>query len=243
MERETVKLRIKFAKSGAMRFVGHLDVMRYFQKAIRRAEIDIAYSEGFSPHQLMSFAAPLGVGLESNGEYFDIAVQSHTTAEDMKERLNRVMVPGMEVLNITMLGAHAKNAMASVAAADYSVRFRQGYEPGFDWVGRSMEFYGKPSIMVTKKTKKSEQQLDLKPGIYSMSVKTDENGVPVLRLFVDASSSGNIKPSLVMEAFCGEYGEELPEFALLITREDTYANAGTAENPRLVPLDAVGEPF
>ena len=67
-----------------MRFIGHLDVMRYFQKAIRRAEIDIAYSEGFSPHQMMSFAAPLGVGLESNGEYFDIVVRSHTTAEDMK---------------------------------------------------------------------------------------------------------------------------------------------------------------
>ena len=243
MERENVKLRIKFAKSGAMRFIGHLDVMRYFQKAIRRAEIDIAYSEGFSPHQIMSFAAPLGVGLESNGEYFDIVVRSHTTAEDMKERLNGVMVPGMEVLNITMLGEHAKNAMASVAAADYSVRFRQGYEPGFDWADRLAEFYGKPSIYVTKKTKKSEQQLDLKPGIYSMSVRTDENGVPVIRLSVDASSSGNIKPSLIMETFFKENGEELPEFALLITREDTYTNVGTAENPKLVPLDAVGEPF
>ena len=52
-----MKVRIKFAKSGAMRFIGHLDVMRFFQKAIRRAGIDVAYSEGFSPHQIMSFAA------------------------------------------------------------------------------------------------------------------------------------------------------------------------------------------
>ena len=63
-----MKARIKFAKWGAMRFIGHLDVMRYFQKALRRADIDVAYSEGFSPHQIMSFAAPLGVGLTSNGE-------------------------------------------------------------------------------------------------------------------------------------------------------------------------------
>ena len=63
MERENIKLRIKFAKSGAMRFIGHLDVMRYFQKAIRRAEIDIPYSEGFSPHQMISVAEPHGVGL------------------------------------------------------------------------------------------------------------------------------------------------------------------------------------
>ena len=57
-----MKIRIKFSKQGAMKFIGHLDTMRYFQKAMRRADVDIRYSEGFSPHQIMSFAAPLGVG-------------------------------------------------------------------------------------------------------------------------------------------------------------------------------------
>ena len=59
-----------------MKFIGHLDMMRYFQKAVRRAKIDIRYSEGYSPHQIMSFAAPLGVGITSDGEYFDIVIQS-----------------------------------------------------------------------------------------------------------------------------------------------------------------------
>lgn len=238
-----MKLRIKFAKFGAMRFIGHLDMMRYFQKAIRRAEIDIAYSEGFSPHQIMSFAAPLGVGLMSNGEYFDIEVLSYTTSKDMRNRLNRVMTPGIEVLNITLLEEHEKNAMASVAAASYSVRFRENHEPGFDWVSQSALFYRKPAIPVTKKTKKSEVPLDLKPAIYSMSAEIDEAGVPVMRLLVDASSSGNIKPSLVMETFLKENGEELSEFALIITRENTFTNIGTEEEPKLVPLDAVGKPF
>ena len=62
-----MNIRIKFKKYGVMKFIGHLDIMRYFQKSMRRAHIDIAYSEGFSPHQIMSFAAPLGVGLESEG--------------------------------------------------------------------------------------------------------------------------------------------------------------------------------
>ncbi len=238
-----MKLRIKFAKSGAMRFIGHLDVMRYFQKAIRRAGINIAYSEGFSPHQIMSFAAPLGVGLESRGEYFDIEVHSHTTSVEMKKRLNQVMVPGMEIINVTLLDEHAKNAMASVAAAAYSVRFRDGYEPNFDWVSQSALFYAKSSIPVTKKTKKSEMQLDLKPAIYSMEVRKGADGVPVLYLLVDASSSGNIKPSLVMKTFLKENGEEFSDFSLMITREDTFTNAGTAEEPRLVPLDAVGTTF
>ena len=71
-----MKIRIKVRKYGVMKFIGHLDMMRYFQKAMRRAEIDIAYSEGFSPHQIMSFAAPLGVGITSDGEYLDIEVHS-----------------------------------------------------------------------------------------------------------------------------------------------------------------------
>ena len=67
-----MKIRIKFQKSGPLRFIGHLDVMRFFQKAIRRAGLDIVYTGGFSPHQIMTFAAPLGAGLESEGEYMDI---------------------------------------------------------------------------------------------------------------------------------------------------------------------------
>ena len=58
-----------------MKFIGHLDTMRFFQKAIRRADIPVAYSEGFSPHMIMSFAAPLGVGTTSSGEYFDMQLE------------------------------------------------------------------------------------------------------------------------------------------------------------------------
>ncbi|MDE7479073.1 MAG: TIGR03936 family radical SAM-associated protein, partial [Lachnospiraceae bacterium] len=87
-----MKLRVKFSKHGVLRFIGHLDVMRYFQKAIRRAGIDIAYSTGFSPHQIMSFASPLGIGLESNGEYMDIEVNSLTSAQELTNLLNTQMV-------------------------------------------------------------------------------------------------------------------------------------------------------
>ena len=60
-----MKVRIKFSKEGPVKFVGHLDTMRYFQKAIRRANLPVAFSGGYSPHMIMSFAAPLGVGTES----------------------------------------------------------------------------------------------------------------------------------------------------------------------------------
>ena len=81
-----MKIRIKFQKQGTVRFIGHLDVMRYFQKVMRRAEVDIRYSEGFSPHQIMSFASPLSVGLISHAEYVDIDVNSSGNSTGMERR-------------------------------------------------------------------------------------------------------------------------------------------------------------
>ena len=133
-----MKIRIKFTKYGPLRFIGHLDVMRFFQKAIRRAGIDVTYTTGFSPHQVMSFAAPLGVGLTSNGEYMDIQVNSLPASRDgltpcqiLTQRLNNASVKGLDVVSARILPENAGNAMASVAAASYSVRFREGREPQF----------------------------------------------------------------------------------------------------------------
>lgn len=235
-----MKVRIKFAKKGTMKFIGHLDIMRYFQKAIRRAGIDIAYSEGFSPHQIMSFAAPLGVGLESNGEYFDVELNSAESSEAVLNALQQQMVDGMNILEVKELPEKAGNAMASVAAAGYTVYFRAGYEPDFDYINEINSFISQNQIIVTKQTKKSEMELDIRPLIYKMQPTSDQKGIYML---VDASSSGNIKPGLVMEAFCAQHGFQLQDFSLCITREDTYMNKGTIEQPDFVPLGAMGVSF
>ncbi len=81
-----------------MKFIGHLDIMRYFQKSIRRANIPIAFSGGFSPHMIMSFAAPLGVGVTSSGEYFDMELTDDSlSSKEMEDRLNATMAEGMKV--------------------------------------------------------------------------------------------------------------------------------------------------
>lgn len=234
-----MKLRVKFSKHGAIKFIGHLDVMRYFQKAIRRANIDIAYTGGFSPHQIMSFAAPLGVGLESNGEYMDIEVNSITSTQDILDRLNQQMAEGIKVLEVKLLPDNAGNAMASVAAAKYTIRFREGYEPDFEYTKLLEEFYQQEEIIVTKKTKKSESTFDMKPYIYDCHVEDDG----AISLTVDASSSGNIKPSLVVNALYEKNGKELDDLALMVTREETYTNIGGETQRKLVPLGAVGEDF
>lgn len=230
-----MKIRIKFRKYGNLKYIGHLDVQRYFQKAVRRAGIDVAYTTGFSPHQIMSFAAPLGVGLESNGEYLDIEVHSFTGSEDTVRRLNAVGAEGIEVLSAKVLPKNAGNAMASVAAAGYTVRFREGREPSFDWQEKLAAFYARERIPVTKETKKSTMEIDLKPGIFCL-----EGQEAAVYMLLDASSSGNIKPGMVMDAFFAENKETLAENALLITREDTYTNIGTLDKPKFVSLDAIG---
>ena len=235
-----MKLRIKFSKHGVLKFIGHLDVMRYFQKAIRRAGIDIAYSIGFSPHQIMSFAAPLGVGLESNGEYMDIEVNSITSAKELTDALNVQMVDGIRVLEVRLLPDNAGNAMASVAAARYTISFREGYQP--DFLTRSVigDFYGQNEIMVTKKTKKSESTFDMKPYIYACDFDEVNN---TINLTVDASSAGNIKPALVVKALFDYKHQVFDEFGLLITREETYTNIGTVEDVQLRPLGFVGSDY
>lgn len=235
-----MKLRIKFSKHGVLRFIGHLDVMRYFQKAIRRAGIDIAYTTGFSPHQIMSFAAPLGVGLESNGEYMDIEVNTLTSSKTLIDMLNAQMVDGIRVLEARLLPDNAGNAMASVAAARYTIRFREDYQPSFLTKAVIDDFYSQNEIVVTKKTKKSESTFDMKPYIYECSIDEESS---CINLTVDASSAGNIKPALVVKALFDYKHQEFDEFGLLITREETYTNIGTLENVQLKPLGFIGSDY
>lgn len=232
-----MKVRVKFRKYGTVRFIGHLDVMRFFQKAIRRAELDIAYSTGYSPHQIMSFASPLGVGLESNGEYMDIELNSVTTSQDMIARLNAASVPGIEVVSMKALPEGAGNAMASVAAAAYTIRFREGREPSFDYIGKLPEFFYRESIMITKETKKNTLEIDLKPGIFKLYANDDKS----IYMLLDASSAGNIKPSQVLEAYAAANGETLAENAFTVTREETYTDvAKKGRRRKLVSLDEIG---
>lgn len=223
-----MKVRIKFSKEGPVKFIGHLDIMRYFQKAIRRADIDIAYSMGFNPHQIMSFASPLSVGHESSGEYFDIELNSMTDTEDIKNRLNEVMTDGIKIIKVAALDEGEGNAMASVAAADYLVRFCDKLTLPDDFKEKLTDYYEQEHIYVTKKTKKSEKEIDLKEGIYKLQVRDD--GV---FMQLDAGSGSNLKPGFVMEHFFETIGVELPEFPFRIRRLETYRRT---KKGKLMPL-------
>ena len=210
--------------------------MRFFQKAIRRAEIDVAYSTGFSPHQIMSFAFPLGVGMESNGEYLDVEVLSPITSQEFIDKFQATTAYGIDVVDVRLLPEKCENAMASVAAALYTVRFREGRAFKDGWQDKFFDFISQKQISITKKTKRGTAEIDLKPAIYEAKLEND-----AFSLLVNASSEGNIKPTLVIEAFSAFLGEDLQDNALLITREETYGlKANEDGSSTFIPLSDFG---
>ena len=243
-EESVLKIRIKFSKNGPIRYIGHLDVMRYFQKLNRRANIDVKYSAGFSPHQIMSFAAPLGVGLESMGEYVDIEVNTTMSSADSVASLNAASVEGIQVISYVKLDDNAANAMSLVAAADYKVTIKDNYLPNTDDIKAEFnEFLAQKSIIVEKASKKSVREVDLRPLIYDAYI--DENGAFFMKL--STGSVENLKPELVMDAFYKYLGCEMSEFALNICRLEVYGlhqekdGEGNIINEELIPLEKFGE--
>lgn len=237
-----MKIRIKFSKTGPVKYIGHLDVMRYFQKLNRRAGIDVKYSGGFSPHQIMSFAAPLGVGLESYGEYVDIEVNSTMSSTESVAALNQASTSGIQVLSYVELPEGTPNAMSSVAAADYRVGIKADYLPdAIREVSALKEkfeaFLCQDSIVVLKASKKSERQVDLRPLIYSASVSDDGH----IYMQLCTGSAENLKPELVMETFYKYIGCDMSSFALDICRMEVYGHNASLD--KLIPLEAFGQPI
>ena len=232
-----MKVRIKFTKTGPVKFIGHLDTMRYFQKAVRRSELPAAFSGGYSPHMIMSFAAPLGVGMESLAEYFDMELTEEIPCDEIVERLNREMADGFSVIQ-TAVAAEGKagNAMALVAAADYLITFREGKAPAGAWLEKLPEFLNQPVIETEKETKKGVRLIDIRPFIYEM--KELDGGIFVR---LASASSNYTRPDTVMKAFYAFLGEEMPEYAFQTRRLEVYADQGTEEAPRFVTLLTAGE--
>lgn len=227
------KLRVRFSKNGPIRFIGHLDTMRYFQKAVRRADIPVCYSGGYSPHQIMSFAYPLGVGMTTDGDYMDIEVESLICSTEIINRLNSVMADGIVITDAVLLPEKSTPAMACVSASGYKVSFRDGKEPSFD-MGKAVAWFNDAqNVPYVKVTAKSEIEMDLKKSVYEIRLNEDGS----LYMMLDSSSAGNIKPSLVLEAIYKNYNEDLPDFPIHVHRIETYMRD---ESGSFVPLLAAG---
>ena len=232
-------IRVRFSKLGSLKFIGHLDVMRYFQKVLSRSGLPIKYTQGFHPHQIMSFASPLGVGLTSDGEYMDFELEEERSKEEINAALQNSLTDGFLISKVTILNPRIMNvkkvsAMALVDSADYYLYLKNSacvneeektaFDNAFATLMSATEF------VITKKTKTSEKEMDIKPYIYDSAFLFDtflgnrtldaaykealkcsipeDEGIK-LYLHLSAGSAMNLKPETILEEILASYPSRL----------------------------------
>ena len=227
-----MRMRIRYSKQGLMKFIGHLDMMRYFQKACRRAGIDVTYTEGMSPHMSMSYAFPLGVGMTSDSEYVDVDINTPLPGEEIVERLNRSAPEGIHFLQAGEIGiTKAEKGMNQVARADYTLSFRDEYKWDDGWKKDFAAFLEQKEILVIKKGKKTEKEVNIRPLIYRAEITEHKNEVEgmfrdLILLGLASGNENSIRPELVMQAFADATGRNYTPFMFHINRDEVYADRG-----------------
>ena len=237
-----MKARIKFRKYGVMKFIGHLDIMRYFQKVMRRADIPIAFTQGFSPHMIMSFAQPLGVGVTSDAEYFDIELTEPISSKRAIEQMNKANVEGIEIVSFVEIPEDKKcSGMTIVAGAEYAVSLLESNKTSDitkeitdEWKEKIDAFMAQSEIRILKQTKRSEKEVDIKPMIYDMEVCDDR-----ICMFLATGSEQNLKPDLVMKAFLSFAGEP-EDTPLHYHRLEVYAK-NPENSSEFISLEELGK--
>lgn len=222
-----MKYRIKFSKFDKMRFIGHLDLLNLFQRAIKRADIPISYSKGFNPHQLISFAIPLPIGMNGYGEYVDLEIKDKTEPENIIKKLNNVMPYGISVINARILNNNEKNCAAALCAAAYEADLNY-IEKDFNKIIENI--LSQKEINLEKKGRKKNRIVDIRPLIYD--IKADDTKKQKLKFLIATGSKENLKPNLLLEYICTLSEIEYIPYKINISRNELYRN----ENNKFVNL-------
>jgi radical SAM-linked protein len=183
------RLRIRYTKEGTIRFVGHLDMVRIFDRIMRRAGIPIAYSQGFHPHPKLSFGHPLPLGLTSKAEYVDITLSE--PFPEFEKTLWKNLPDGLGLVRIAVIPDRASSLTQIVTVSDYFV----GCKVDNETEARLRDILGRESIPVIRSTKRGDKEVDLRRGIEELIIADDRSGF-TMRLSVETGTA--VKPSEVL---------------------------------------------
>ena len=163
-----MRIQITFSKQGALRYTGHLDLHKLWERAARRAELPLAYSQGFHPQPRMNIAAALPLGFSSTCEVLDLRLERDIELDSLPDQLNATLPPGIHVSAVAQVDERAPALQTQVLSAEYEVRM---IEAGFpSEVRRSVEaLMAAESIIRIRR----EKQYDLRPLIEWVEVRGD----------------------------------------------------------------------
>ncbi len=153
-------LRFKYKKSCELKYIAHLDTLRVFTRAIRRAKLPVSYSQGFNPHALISFVMPLSLGFTSNCEFVDIGFEEIN--EDIKQRLSEALPYGFDITECYA----PQNKPSDITACLYSITFEEGIE-----TEKIETFFNQKEFITEKKSKRGIKQVDIMPMIFEHNIE------------------------------------------------------------------------
>jgi radical SAM-linked protein len=174
-----------FAKHGTLRFLSHLELNSVFQRAMRRANLPVAMSQGFHPQPKLAFATPLPTGLESFGEFADITLTEEIAPEDFRARFNAAAMEGLEVLSVQSAPLEGKSLQAQVVAAEYEAWVPGAVMPPEAVRSQATAFTGSESHVVTRRTKNGPKSVNIRALVEDLDVREDAGGCRLLMRLTD----------------------------------------------------------
>lgn len=223
---------VVFEKGAPLRYIGHLDLMRTVQRALRRSNLPVKYSNGFNPHIRLSFAAPLSVGVIGLRELMEVPVEDGLTEEQFVTRMNDVLPSCLQIRFCRSVPDEFPALMSLVAGADYRITFAKT-EEGQKAASGFAAFMALDSYVAQRRTKSGENPCDIRPFVIEGTItETDTDYVIELRTI--ATQAGMLKPSLWFDSL-REFAE-CGEIQHLIYRRNILAKA---KDSSLVPMEEV----
>ncbi len=216
------RFRIEFSKGDEVRFLSHLDIMKAFERAIRRASIPIAFSEGFNPHPRMNFASALAVGVVSDREYLDMELKHEVDLKHIVGALSRAVPPGLRIREGKAIPREMPSLMAVVNRAVYKVTAPLKGKVQPDELAEAVaDFMASSEVMITKRTKKGLREKNIRPGIIGLQARTEGDNVD---FFITAvtGNEGNVRPEEVVCAFAERSGLPIDADSLYIKRTGLF---------------------
>lgn len=201
-----MRLGVVFTKEAPVRFVSHLDVQRLFQRAMRRARLPLAYSQGFNPHPLMSFATALSVGMTSEGEYLDVTLTEDMSPGEFTERLSPMLPEGVRIVEAFDLGDSRKSLTSAMRTAEYEVKAEFAEAPDEKTMREGIAELLSKDITVQKRTKGGIKPVDIRPMVIALSIDKIESCKALFTVKGVLSAEGGLNPETLLRVLFERLG-------------------------------------
>ena len=189
-----LKIWFRFGKKNRLRYVSHLDLQRFMQRALNRTELPIAWSQGFNPHPVMSFASALAMGWTSNYEILEVKMAQDLSPEDAARAMSAALPPDLPVIEARVADDRTPAPMALLQAADYSIGLEGDSAAAI--TAAIPDYMAEEHVIAMRKTKTGEKEADIR--LMTCLLAADPADPRALRARLSLTEKATLKPDLLV---------------------------------------------